>query len=513
MSRELVLELHGVSVAHAGRAPVLSDIHLRLERGFTGVVGANGAGKTTLLRVLAGALAPSSGVVRREPRDALVVRVVQEATEATDDVVRFGAEEGGLAAELRGRLALDPAPLERWPTLSAGERQRWQIGAALAREPDVLLLDEPTNHLDAGGRALLVSALRRFRGIGILVSHDRAFLDALATRTIRVHEGRAEVYAGSYEEARATWTASRHALERAHADARTAEQALAARLDEARREHASASRGRNARTRMKGPRDSDARGALAKGMAAFAEARAGRTVSVLRQAHARAAEAIPHVERDRTLGSHVFAGWERAPKPVLFHVDRDVVPAREAPDVAVLRDVRLTIGRDDRVRLVGPNGAGKSTLLAVLLEGGPPRSRVLVLHQELSVADVAAEIETLRALSSQERGRALSVFAALGSDPEQLLARLGARGVPAETVARSLSPGEARKLLLASGLGRHVWALVLDEPENHLDLPSVERLERALALYPGCIVLVTHDDAFAASCTRRVVRVDQGAVV
>ena len=82
-----------------------------------------------------------------------------------------------------------PTALERWSTLSPGERKRWQIGAALAREPDVLLLDEPTNHLDAEAREWLVSALRRFRGVGVLVSHDRELLEALTTSTLRVHAG------------------------------------------------------------------------------------------------------------------------------------------------------------------------------------------------------------------------------------------------------------------------------------------------------------------------------------
>ncbi len=96
----------------------------------------------------------------------------------------------------------------------------------------------------------------------------------------------------------------------------------------------------------------------------------------------------------------------------------------------------------------------------------------------------------------------LSVFSALGSDPERILGRR------AED-AQALSPGEAQKLALASGLGRHAWALVLDEPTNHLDLPTIERLEHALLGYPGCIVLVTHDDAFARAVTTRTLVVDR----
>jgi ATPase subunit of ABC transporter with duplicated ATPase domains len=111
----------------------------------------------------------------------------------------------------------------------------------------------------------------------------------------------------------------------------------------------------------------------------------------------------------------------------------------------------------------------------------------------------------LRGLCAEERGRVLSVFSALGSDPERLLVRR------ADDLAR-LSPGEARKLALASGLGRHACALVLDEPTNHLDLPTTERLERALEEYPGCVVVVTHDDTFAGAVTTRTLNVVDGGV-
>ena len=174
--------------------------------------------------------------------------------------------------------------------------------------------------------------------------------------------------------------------------------------------------------------------------------------------------------------------------------------------MTLLRDVRTTIGRDERVHVVGSNGAGKTTLLGALLRGGPPGERVLHLPQELASGEVERLAGELRALEPEARGRVLSVFAALGSDPERIVLRRSAD-------AARLSPGEARKLALAMGLGRHAWALVLDEPTNHLDLPSIERLEVALADYPGCIVLVSHDETFARACTSRVLRVEGGTVM
>lgn len=245
---------------------------------------------------------------------------------------------------------------------------------------------------------------------------------------------------------------------------------------------------------------------LAKGRAINAEARAGKTVGVRRADLARAEADVPTIERDRTLGGSVFATFERARSPRLFHLDAAEVHAGgDASAPVVLRDVLVTIARDDRVRVVGPNGAGKTTLLASLLESGPPRERLLHLPQELAPEEIDALVTDLRALEPDVRGRVLSVFAALGSDPERILYRR-------PTDSARLSPGESRKLALSLGLGRHAWALVLDEPTNHLDLPSIERLERALEQYPGAILLVTHDDAFAAACTTRTLAVGEGAV-
>jgi ATPase subunit of ABC transporter with duplicated ATPase domains len=261
---------------------------------------------------------------------------------------------------------------------------------------------------------------------------------------------------------------------------------------------------------MRNKNDNEARSMAAKNLARWAEARAGRTVQVVREELERARGEVPAIERDRTLGGKVFATYERAPHPVLFHLDEDELHAAPNRDHVVLRDVRLTIGRDDRVRIVGDNGAGKTTLLRALLSSR--RDGVLYLPQELPPDEAAALVVRLRSLDEQERGRVLAVFSALGSDPERVLAHRKGDPLPIENKA-ALSPGEARKLALAMGLGRHVWALVLDEPTNHLDLPTIERLEHALVAYPGCVVVVTHDDAFAQVVTNRMLRVTGGAVM
>ncbi|MFO0560233.1 MAG: ATP-binding cassette domain-containing protein [Polyangiales bacterium] len=493
----LWLEAKSVAVSYSTAArPVLEGVSFALAPGWCGLVGANGEGKSTLLRVIHGSLAPSEGAVSLRPERGSIVLCEQGVERCSDEVRAFARADDGVAKALRGRLALERAPLEAWDTLSLGQRKRWQIAAALWLDPAVLLLDEPTNHLDARAQALLDDALARYRGIGVLVSHDRALLDRRTIRTLRAHDGRVALYEGGFTAAKAQWTAERRAREAAHASQRRAAEKASARLAEARRAHDGAERGRSTAARMRNRHDSDARTPGAQQRAEWAAAKAGRTVATARAELTRIEAEAVEIERDRTLGASVFLRYERAPKRTLFYLD---APTIAQDGATLLRATRVQIEREDRVRVEGDNGAGKSTLLRSLLAVGP-RDRTLYLPQELEARAVSALLDELRSLDRDERSQVLSVFAALGSDASAIAHR-----APSE--AETLSPGQARKLALALGMGRHRWALVLDEPTNHLDLPSIERLEDALRSFRGCVVLVSHDEAFARACTTRSLRV------
>jgi ATPase subunit of ABC transporter with duplicated ATPase domains len=472
------LRAHRVAFAWPGAPePLFSDVQFHLTAGWTGLSGGNGAGKTTLLRLVAGELEPSSGHLERSGRVHLCTQSVDEPQGA---VRALAAASDGAGRRLLGELRLDPARVGEWATLSPGERRRWQVAAALWEEPDVLLLDEPTNHLDGSARRWLLGALERFRGVGLVVSHDRALLDALTTSTLRLNGGAARLWPGAYGAAHREWereAAERAGVRRARMERRDA---LARELDFQRRAQRQASAATSAGRRMKGPRDSDARGMGADFRVAQAEKRLGHRVGALRRALARAEEAAEEVTVEPELGARLRVDFRPSPTPVIA-------------SAATSGGRMVTVRREDRLHIAGDNGAGKTTLMRALVEGCRiPLERLLYLPQDLTAAEGVEAVMEIRAMPADRRGRVLSIAGALGVDPERLLR------------TRQPSPGEARKALLARGLAEQRWALFLDEPTNHLDLPSIERLQAALAAYPGALVLITHDEGLAQACARDV---------
>ena len=195
------------SFAFADAVPLLSELDFVLEPGFTGLVGENGSGKTSLLRLLAAELRLDSGQIRREPPSLQALICEQRVDHVSENARPLSRGSDGRAERLRARLELSADDLERWSTLSPGERKRWQIAGALFDEPELLLLDEPSNHLDVNGLTWLDGALRLFRGIGVLVTHDRALLDRHTHGTLRVQRGSVQAYALSYSAAQLAWQA------------------------------------------------------------------------------------------------------------------------------------------------------------------------------------------------------------------------------------------------------------------------------------------------------------------
>jgi ATPase subunit of ABC transporter with duplicated ATPase domains len=467
---------------NAAEAPLFSALTLHIATGWTGVVGANGAGKTTFLKLATGVLAPGAGRILLPPRS---LYCPQRTDVPPEDFRAFLECTDKSASVVKGQLEIGPDWALRWETLSHGERKRAQIGTAIWWAPDLLAVDEPTNHVDAEARELLVAALRSFPGVGLLVSHDRDLLDGVCRRTLFIDPPEVRLRKGGYTSGRQVAEEEQSAVRKKREAAKRKYNRLrreaGRRRDSANRGDRRCSKGRIAR------KDHDAKQKVDAARLTGKDAVGGK---LLRQLEGRLDRTRGELEQTRSkkenrLGIR-FPG-ERSLRDLLLDM-----PAREIPlgGGKYLSCPALAIRPTDRIGIAGRNGAGKSTLVRkILAELNVPESRITYVPQEVTVSHAREILGQVRELTPVRKGMLMTIVSRLGSRPERLLE------------STTPSPGEIRKLLLALGMSREPNIVLMDEPTNHMDLPSVECLEQALSESPGALVLVSHDRRFLGALT------------
>jgi ATP-binding cassette subfamily F protein uup len=482
-----LVNLSAVSKDFAART-ILHDVTLGIAAGERiGVVGQNGQGKSTLLALISGELEPDTGQVvantgltigRLAQGDDLDQHETVEHALAGDRPEHEWAADPDFRDVLSGLLGgvdfdrFSDGRATRTETLSGGQRRRIGLANLLLTKPELLLLDEPTNHLDIEAIAWLAGHLKRRSGAMVIITHDRWFLDEVATNTWEVAEASVHQYEGGY----AAYTLAR--AERA----RQAATLEAKRQQLIQKELAWLRRGPPARTSKPKFRIEAANALIAD------EPPARDTTELLRFAHSRLGNTAVEAEDI----SFTYPGSER-----------------------LIDHVTWRIGPGDRLALAGVNGSGKTTLLQLLAGQLEPDHGQVVTGQTVKLAllsqhtaELPAERTVLEAIE-EVRG-----FATLAGGDQltagRLAERFGFHGERLRTRVRELSGGERRRLGLMRLLMGEPNVLLLDEPTNDLDIDTLTALEDLLDGWPGTLVVVSHDRYFIERTTDNVYAIGAG---
>ncbi|WP_149135520.1 ATP-binding cassette domain-containing protein [Cupriavidus campinensis] len=486
-----------------GHVALLDHTDFSLEAGErVGLIGRNGTGKSSLLRIVAGMSAPDDGLIARqsgvttayvaqEPQFAPGLTVFDAVSlgmgAAHDLLARYEAalakldthhDEATLAELHRVQAELDAAdawtlrtrvettlarlgldPHVRVDSLSGGLQKRVALAQGLVAEPDILLLDEPTNHLDVTAIRWLEDLLIGFRGSVLLITHDRAFLDRVATRIVELDRGRLVSFPGNFAayQARKAELLAAEAVEQAKFDKLLAQEEVWIR----------------------------------KGV----EARRTRSVARIQRLVTMRTERAARREVQGNVKLEVSQA-DRSGKIVAELVN----VSKSYGDKPVVRDFTGTIMRGDKVGVIGPNGVGKTTLLRLILGELAPDSGTVRNGSNLQVA----YFDQMRTALDLEKSLADTIspgsdWVEVNGQRKHVMSYLGDflfAPERARSPVKSLSGGERNRLLLARLFARPANVLVLDEPTNDLDIDTLELLEELLQDYSGTVFLVSHDRAF-----------------
>ena len=475
-----------------GERLLLSKVDIALHAGWrVGVVGRNGCGKTSLFAAILGEIEADSGDLEKSPK-LRIASVAQETPSLPDAAIDFVvsgdtevhavlmAEEAAIAAEDWDAVAAAHQKMAeingydataRAGTLlhglgfgaethqravsefSGGWRVRLNLARALMMPSDMLLLDEPTNHLDLDAVLWLEQWLLKYPGMLMMISHDREFLDGVGTHMLHLHEGTAKLYSGDYT-----------SFERQRSE-QLRQQQIAFEKEQAERAHlqsfidrfkASAAKAKQAQSRVK---------RLAK-LAGTEAVRAEREIRI------NFADP-PKLPNSLTRLNHVDAGYG---------------------DIKILGKVGFGLEAGDRIGLLGPNGAGKSTLVKTLVGELPLLAGERTAHPDMELGYFAQHtVESLHEGQTPiDHLREIAPGTSV-QDFRDFLGRWNFPGNRAFEVVDGFSGGERARLALALIAWRKPNVLLLDEPTNHLDLEMREALAEALSIFPGAIVMVSHD--------------------
>ena len=502
-----------------GSKPLFENVTVKFADGNRyGLIGANGCGKSTFMKILSGELDQSAGEVMLQSglrlgrlrqdqfayEDERVLDVVMQghvemwramaqrdaiyaSPEATDaDYMRAAelehkfAEYGGYNAEARAGAILTDAGID--PALHNGPMREvapgWKLRVLLAQalfsNPDVLLLDEPTNNLDINSIRWLEGVLNNYDATMIIISHDRHFLNQVCTHIADVDYGQIRIWPGNYDDFMLASTQARELVAAANAKAK---ERISELQEFVRRFSANASKARQATSRR------------------------------------RQIDKIKIEEMKPSSRQNPFIRFEQEKKLYRNAVAVDHLSfTYPGADVAVLKDVNLTVEAGERIAIIGANGVGKTTLIRCLAGDLAPTSGEIKWVENASLGympqDPQAEFENKVDLFTW-----MSEWRAPSDDDQVIRGTLGRLLFSGDEIRKSvkvLSGGEKGRMIYGKLILTKPNVLLLDEPTNHMDMETIESLQIALEKYPGTMVFVSHDREFVAGLATRIIELQPG---
>ena len=454
--------------------PIFNAINLEFENGWSAVTGINGSGKSTLLKLISKELRSERWMISG---NELVVYCAQNTEFPPKELEEFMMTYTREAYKLRDLLRVKDEWLDSWDILSHGERKRLQLAVALSSDSNVLMVDEPTNHLDQQSQEIVIEALQSYKGIGILVSHDRTLLDALSQHTVMIKAGKILKYRTKFslaEEAyKQTLSHKKKVLNEQEHELKKIE-----RVVQVQRENVSLAKKRFSKKNV-GKHNSSLKEKINGAILTGKDKNDGKMLqrTLTKQRHL--SENMNTLSKEYATGITFEGKISKHNFPIA--IEKSCIELFESTQLCF---PRLSLDVGDKVGISGENGVGKSTFIHHFMQTIDYEHDYLYIAQEITEKDSEQLFKEVSELDSEIKGELFTLIQRLGSDAKALLNS----SIP--------SPGEMRKLLIAKGLLKSPSLIILDEPTNHMDLDSIQLLESSLKEYKGALLFITHDKAF-----------------
>lgn len=462
---------------------VLNNVNLDINPGEKiGLVGRNGAGKSTLANILTGNLDYDEGLIITTRKKLNIGYLRQSESEPEIHLNSLSNQDINgefmrIASHLGIRDILDGSHA-RIQNLSGGEKTKLALAKVWALQPDLIILDEPTNHMDYEGIRYLIGEINNYPGAVIIISHDRYFLDQTVTKIAELEKGTVKIYPGNYSFYRETKRIERESLQHIY----ESQQKEQRKIDEAIKQLKTWSEKAHRESRKKGGRKIGGKEYYRK----KAKKKDQAVKSQIKRLEKMRETGIERPEKEMQVNFELKTDGKRGRRILTA----DSI-SKSYDNLILFKDSSFYINRGEKVGIVGPNGCGKTTLIKIILgeerldEGEifiSPSAKIAYISQELPIEEEYSLKDLVKDWPVEEQKYIFELLVHQGVSFDRLSVSMG-----------ELSRGERMKIDMGLAIVGEYDLLIMDEPTNHLDLPSREALEESLEMFPGTVLIISHD--------------------